>query len=68
MYKGNDTTEPYSWIWDERAFLKHTIKVVAVDFKGNIADDEIIVWNFPRIFSKNFQINHLKLSKLKCMN
>jgi len=41
-----DYSEPYSWTWDEKAFFKHTLKVVAFDRSGNIANDEIPVWKF----------------------
>ncbi len=48
--KYNDTTSPYNWSWDETAFFRHSIKVVAYDEAGNKAIDEIKV----RIF--NFSI------------
>ena len=37
------TSEPYSWMWDEMTFFKHTIKVIAYDKAGNTASDEIDV-------------------------
>jgi hypothetical protein len=30
-----DTTIPYEWLWDERAFFTHTITVIAEDNAGN---------------------------------
>lgn len=39
--KYNDTTSPYNWSWDETAFFRHSIKVVAYDEAGNEAIDEI---------------------------
>lgn len=40
----NFTTEPYLWLWNERAFGKHILKTVAYDNAGNTAVDEIVVW------------------------
>jgi hypothetical protein len=42
-WKHNDTTSPYSWTWDETAFFRHSIKVVAYDKAGNSAMDEVKV-------------------------
>jgi len=44
--KHNDTTAPYNWTWDKRAFFRYTIKVIAYDAAGNSASDEITVWKF----------------------
>jgi len=46
--KETDTTEPYSWTWDERTLLRfrHTIKVIAYDNADNNASDEICVMKF----------------------
>lgn len=44
--KETDTAAPYSWRWDEIAFFKHSIKVVAYDNAGNYADAERNVWIF----------------------
>jgi len=41
-----DTTEPYSWMWDEHVFFRHTIKTVAYDGSGNNATRELLVWKF----------------------
>jgi hypothetical protein len=41
--KYNDTEYPYNWSWDETAFFKHSIKVVAYDKAGNKSTDEIEV-------------------------
>ena len=46
QYKGNDTTEPYKWVWSERAFFVYTIKVMAFDKAGNSASKELKVWKF----------------------
>lgn len=35
--------EPYEWKWDERAFFRHSIKVIAYGKAGNTASDEIDV-------------------------
>lgn len=44
--KYNDSTEPYNWTWNERAFFGHAIKVTVYDNTGNNASDEIVVWKF----------------------
>ena len=43
--KETDTTEPYSWIWNEITPFRfmHTIKVIACDRAENSATDEIPV-------------------------
>jgi hypothetical protein len=38
--------KPYTWLWDEITFGKHTLKVVAHDNAGNMAGEEIVVWKF----------------------
>ena len=40
-----DTTSypPYSLLWNERSFKRHTIKVIAFDKAGNSASDELSV-------------------------
>ncbi|MEA2054625.1 MAG: metallophosphoesterase [Candidatus Thermoplasmatota archaeon] len=45
-YKGNDTSLPYEWTWDETIFGKHTINAIAYDNSGNTASDEQEVWIF----------------------
>ena len=35
--------EPFEWLWNETAFFKHSIKVIAYDKAGNTASDEIDV-------------------------
>jgi len=40
------TDSPYSWMWTENAFFKHTIKVVAYDNYENYAEEEITVSKF----------------------
>jgi len=42
-YKANNTQEPYEWLWNERAFGKHTIKVIARDSAGKTDSDSIEV-------------------------
>jgi plastocyanin len=46
--KGNDTTAPYNWTWDEKTFFRgiQRIKVIAYDKAGNRNSDTIIVWKF----------------------
>lgn len=38
--------EPYTWEWDERAFLMHEIEIVAHDCIGYTATSRITVWIF----------------------
>jgi len=35
IYRGNDTTIPYKWTWDERVSGKKVIMAVACDDFGN---------------------------------
>jgi len=44
--KANDTTEPYVWMWSEKTFGRHVVRVTAYDNAGNSASDEIVVWKF----------------------
>ena len=44
--KSTDTTEPYSWRWEDRVFFRHTIKVVAVDNAGKENTEEILARKF----------------------
>jgi PKD repeat protein len=44
--KDTISVDPYTWIWDEFAFGRRTIKAVAFDNAGNSAYDEIKVWKF----------------------
>jgi parallel beta-helix repeat protein len=37
---------PKSWTWDEKVFLRHTIKIIAYDNAGNNATTQKIVWKF----------------------
>ena len=48
--KYNTTEPPYKWTWNERAFFKHTIKVVASYGDGTSAEDSLSVFiiNFAR--------------------
>lgn len=43
--KSTESTEPYSWTWDEQeVFYLYTVKVIAYDNEGNSAEDDINVW------------------------
>ncbi|RLF61296.1 MAG: hypothetical protein DRN25_00620 [Thermoplasmata archaeon] len=44
--KANITSEPYIWTWEEKAFGKHTITMVAYDDREIRYSDEIVVWKF----------------------
>jgi len=52
IYRSNatqlDDQEYYSWLWDDLAFLGHTIRVVAVDTQDNMAQDtlSVVVFSF----------------------
>ncbi|RLF35786.1 MAG: hypothetical protein DRN03_04640, partial [Thermoplasmata archaeon] len=48
--KSVDSRYPYEWIWDERVFGKHVIKVIAYDGTGNRSQDktDVIIFNFGR--------------------
>jgi subtilisin family serine protease len=46
VLKKTVSSEPFSWVWDERTFSKHTLRVVAYDKVGNSAIDQSIVWKF----------------------
>jgi hypothetical protein len=43
---GNDTTEPYSCLWNQVTFFRQTINVKAFDKEGNEASKEMEVWKF----------------------
>jgi len=43
---GNDTTAPYTWLWNQTAFFRQTLTVKAFDKEGNEASKEIEVWKF----------------------
>jgi len=40
------TVYPHQWFWEESGFGTYTLKVVAYDYAGNSAFDEIKVWKF----------------------
>ena len=42
----NDSSEPYSFSWNEPAFFRHNIKVIAYNNIGKSISKEIIVWKF----------------------
>ena len=46
--KKTDNLVPYSWMWDEYTpfRIRHTIKVIAYDMKGNSEVKEVPVWKF----------------------
>ncbi|HDO19657.1 MAG TPA: PKD domain-containing protein, partial [Thermoplasmatales archaeon] len=44
--KANITSEPYIWTWDQIAFGKHIITVIAYDDRETPYSDEISVWKF----------------------
>lgn len=46
VLKNTDNKAPYVWLWDEKAFFRHKIKVEAYDNTGNSASDERVVWIF----------------------
>ena len=41
-----DEEMPYEWLWDERTFGRHEIKVIAYDKEGNTTSDSQEVWIF----------------------
>ena len=43
--KCNDSIAPYSCVWDERAFFKHTIKAIA-HTATDLGNDALVVWKF----------------------
>ena len=45
-FKENLTDEPYSWLWSDRAFFRHTITAVAYDDSGQHASKNLTVWKF----------------------
>lgn len=55
--KGNDTTAPYNWTWDEKTFFIgiKKIKVVVYDKAGNNNSDERSIWKMSDF---NFIRNH----------
>jgi len=55
--KGNDTTAPYNWTWDQKTFFIgiRTIRVKAYDTAGNTNSDERSVWKMSDF---NFIRNH----------
>jgi hypothetical protein len=40
----SDTDEPFEYMWDEKSFSSHTIKVVAYDALDRSAQDESVMW------------------------
>jgi hypothetical protein len=42
--RSTDITEPYSWTWNNLAFFKHTVKVVAYDTVGHNSTREFTMW------------------------
>lgn len=46
VLKYTDSSAPFSWLWDETIYFKHTIKVIAYDNAANTAEEELSVWIF----------------------
>ena len=46
VLKSTDAEYPYEWLWNERTFGNHEIKVVAYDTAENTASDNITMWKF----------------------
>ncbi|MHA1667257.1 MAG: PKD domain-containing protein, partial [Candidatus Heimdallarchaeaceae archaeon] len=44
--KATDTTEPYTWVWNEKTFGKHLIKAIAYNDTGETATDKTVVTKF----------------------
>jgi len=44
--KATDTTKPYTWVWSEKTFGKHTIRVIAYSKTGGTATDKTVVTKF----------------------
>ena len=44
--KSTDNEYPYEWLWSEKTFLNHEIKVVAYDINGDKAEDFLPVKMF----------------------
>lgn len=42
----NDTSAPYGFLWNQRAFFKQSIRVTAYDKEGNSASKDFEVWKF----------------------
>lgn len=47
--KATIVSEPYTWRWSKPTLGKHAIKIIAYDYEGNTATDEIDVWAFPSL-------------------
>ena len=41
-----DYNFPYEWVWGEKSFGRYSIKIIAIDSTGNIANDKMRVWKF----------------------
>jgi PKD repeat protein len=39
-------SEPYIYLWSEKSFGRHVLKIIAYDNAGNNAEEEIVVWKF----------------------
>ena len=42
----NWTEDPFTWMWNETAFFRHTISVTATDRSENSVTTDIVVWKF----------------------
>ena len=60
-YRGNATSPPYSWLWDEPSFGKYEIKLVAYDSAGNIATEkrDVFIINLQWMSSHSATVNSL---------
>jgi hypothetical protein len=45
-FKCKITQEPYVWIWTEKSFFRHELKIVVYDNAGNDNTKNLIVWKF----------------------
>jgi hypothetical protein len=49
--KGETTTFPYLWQWNEKAFMKHTMETKVYDEEGNgisSGEMEFYIFNLPK--------------------
>ncbi|MCX6663104.1 MAG: Ig-like domain-containing protein [Euryarchaeota archaeon] len=44
--RSTDITEPYSWTWNNLAFFRHTVKVVAYNTADHNSTREFTMWKF----------------------
>ena len=46
VFMGEDSEEPFEWLWDKQDFFRHQIKIIAYDILGNSVEDSIQFWKF----------------------